>query len=132
MFLAGWHEHHELPDILAASDVIVLPSVQEMFGQALVEGMACGLPAIAVAAGGPRELVTDGQTGWLVAPDDEQALASALVMAVNDPTERRRRGMAAHAEVHTRYAWPIIGTKLVQLYQTLLTSPARSSSAGTP
>src|SRR6266571_5576098 len=132
VFLAGWHDHNELPDILAASDVIILPSVQEQFGQVLVEGMACGLPAIAVATGGPSDIVADGHTGWLVAPDDEQALAEALVMAVNNPTERRRRGMAAHAEAHSRYAWPIIGTKLVQLYQTLLTSPACSSSEGVP
>ncbi len=132
VFLAGWRDHEELPDILAASDVIILPSVQEQFGQVLVEGMACGLPAIAVAAGGPSDIVADGHTGWLVAPDDEQALAEALVMAVNNPTERRRRGMAAHAEAHTRYAWPIIGTKLVQLYQTLLTSQAWSSSEGAP
>ncbi len=130
VFLAGWREHDELPDILAASDVIILPSVQEQFGQVLVEGMACGLPAIAVAAGGPYEIVTDGRTGWLVAPDDEQALAAALVMAVNNPAERRRRGMAAQVEAHARYAWSTIGAKLVQFYETLLTSSARSPSGG--
>src|SRR5215207_11156203 len=48
VFLAGWHEHAELPDFLAASDVVVLPSVREQFGQVLVEGGACGLPSIAV------------------------------------------------------------------------------------
>ena len=99
MFLAGWHDHDELPDIFAASDVVVLPSVREQFGQVLVEGMACGLPAIAVAAHGPSEIVADGQTGWLVPPDDEEALAAALVMAVNDAPERRRRGTAAYAAV---------------------------------
>ncbi len=45
VYLAGWHDHDELPDILlAATDVVVLPSVREQFGQVLVEGMACGLP----------------------------------------------------------------------------------------
>ena len=67
VFLAGWHEHGELADIFAASDIVVLPSVREHFGQVLVEGMACGLPAIAVAAQGPSEIVTDdGQS--LTAP----------------------------------------------------------------
>ena len=70
VYLAGWHEHHELPDILAATDVIVLPSVREQFGQVLVEGMACGLPAIAVDAHGPADIVSHGETGWLVEPDD--------------------------------------------------------------
>ena len=45
MFLAGWHAHDELPELLRASDVVVLPSVREQFGQVLVEGMACGAAA---------------------------------------------------------------------------------------
>jgi glycosyltransferase involved in cell wall biosynthesis len=120
VFLAGWHDHDELPDIFAASDVVVLPSVREQFGQVLVEGMACGLPAIAVAAHGPSEIVEDGQTGWLVPPDDEDALATALVMAVNDTHERRRRGAAAYAAVRTRYSWPILGAQLAFIYEALL------------
>ena len=120
VFLAGWHDHDELPDIFAASDVVVLPSVREHFGQVLVEGMACGLPAIAVAAYGPSEIVEDGQTGWLVPPDDEDALAAALVMAVNDAHERRRRGTAAYAAVRTHYSWPIVGAQLALIYEALL------------
>src|SRR5437773_704853 len=120
VFLAGWHDHDELPDIFAASDVVVLPSVREQFGQVLVEGMACGLPAIAVAALGPSEIVEDGQTGWLVPPDDEEALAAALVMAVNDAHERRRRVAAAYAAVRTRYGWPIVGAQLALIYEALL------------
>ena len=53
VYLAGWHGHDELPSFLAAADVVVLPSVREQFGQVLVEGMACGLPAIAVDAPRP-------------------------------------------------------------------------------
>lgn len=123
VFLAGWHDHDELPDIFAASDVVVLPSVREQFGLVLVEGMACGLPAIAVAAHGPGEIVTDGQTGWLVPPDDERALAAALVAAVNDAPERRRRGTAASAAVHTRYSWPMLGARLAYAYEALLGRP---------
>ncbi len=124
VFLAGWHGHDELPDIFSASDVVVLPSVREQFGQVLVEGMACGLPAIAVAAHGPREIVEDGQTGWLVPPDDENALAAVLVAAVNDTTERRRRGTAAYAAVRTRYSWPTLGSRLAFAYEALLDPPS--------
>src|SRR5207237_6360782 len=99
----------ELADIFAASDIVVLPSVREHFGQVLVEGMACGLPAIAVAAHGPSEIATDGQTGWLVPPDDERALGAALVTAVNDTMERARRGSPAYATLPTRYTWPRTG-----------------------
>jgi glycosyltransferase involved in cell wall biosynthesis len=100
--------------------VVVLPSVREQFGQVLVEGMACGLPAIAVAAQGPSEIVADGQTGWLVPPDDEEALAAALVLEVNDTHERRRRGAAAYAAVRARYGWPILGAQLAVIYEALL------------
>jgi glycosyltransferase involved in cell wall biosynthesis len=113
VFLAGWHEHEELPEV-------VLPSVGEQFGLVLVEGMACGLPAIAVGCDGPAEIVEDGQTGWLVAPDDEQALAAALVSAVNDAAERQRRGRAAYAAAHARYAWPSLVAKLARTYEAIL------------
>src|SRR5215210_6318726 len=106
VFLAGWHDHAELPDFLAASDVVVLPSVREQFGQVLVEGGACGLPAIAVDAHGPAEIVRDGDTGRLVPPDDRDGLAAALVEAVNDPGERRRRGAAAREDALAKYSWP--------------------------
>jgi glycosyltransferase involved in cell wall biosynthesis len=116
VYLAGWHEHHELPDILAATDVIVLPSVREQFGQVLVEGMACGLPAIAVDAHGPADIVNHGETGWLVEPDDLLGLANALVEAVNRPDERRRRGANAAADVADRYAWPALARDVAALY----------------
>jgi glycosyltransferase involved in cell wall biosynthesis len=116
VFLAGWHEHEELPGFLAASDVIVRPSVREQFGQVLVEGMACGLPAIAVDAHGPGEIVKAGATGWLVKGDDLEGLTDALVDAVNDPEERRRRGAAAVADVQARFAWPALSAKVAALY----------------
>jgi glycosyltransferase involved in cell wall biosynthesis len=121
VFLAGWHSHGELPDLFRSSDVIVLPSVGEQFGLALVEGMACGLPGIAIDTDhGPRELIADGQTGWLTPPDDEARLAQALVQAVNDTCERERRGAAAMAAMHARYAWPSVGSRLAGLYESVL------------
>jgi glycosyltransferase involved in cell wall biosynthesis len=123
VFVAGWHDHEDLPDFLAASDAIVLPSVREQFGQVLVEGMACGLPAIAVDAHGPGQIVDDGRTGWLVEPDDEEALADALVEAVGDEAERRRRGAAARAEVRATYAWPALAERVAAVYGELTAVP---------
>src|SRR4051794_7936238 len=112
VFLAGWHEHDTLPDFLNASDTTVLASVREQFGLVLVEGMACGLPAIAVDRFGPAEIVDDGRTGWLVAPDDEHALAAALRAAIDDPHERARRGAAARATALARWSWPALAERL--------------------
>ncbi len=105
VLLAGWHDQAALPELLRASDVVVLPSVNESFGQVLVEGMACELPAIAVARGGPAEIIDDGQTGWLVAPDDVGDLERAIVEAASDGAERRRRGSLARSAVLDRYTW---------------------------
>jgi glycosyltransferase involved in cell wall biosynthesis len=112
VFLAGWHEHSALPDFLHAGDAIVLPSVREQFGQVLVEGMACGLPAVAVDNHGPADIIQHGETGWLVEPDDLQGLANALHAVAADPEERRRRGAAARESVAARYAWPSMAEKV--------------------
>jgi glycosyltransferase involved in cell wall biosynthesis len=120
VFLAGWHEHAELADFFAASDVVVLPSVREQFGQVLVEGMACGLPVIAVDNHGPAGIVDAGETGWLVEPDDEEGLAAALVEAVNDREERVRRGALAYRAVRARYTWPALAGELAAVYEAAI------------
>jgi glycosyltransferase involved in cell wall biosynthesis len=115
VFLAGWHSHEELPDFLNAADLVVHAAVREQFGQVLVEAMACELPVVAVDGDGPATIVDDGETGWLVPADDVDALAGAIVAAVDDAPERRRRGDLARAEVSGRYGWQRIGGDLAEL-----------------
>ena len=117
VFLAGWHEHDELPELLQASDALVLPSVREQFGQVLVEAMACGVPCIAVDRFGPARIVRDGATGWLVEPDDPAELAGALAAAANDAGERRRRGALARADAGERYSWPALAGRLADVLE---------------
>jgi glycosyltransferase involved in cell wall biosynthesis len=116
VFLAGWRSHDDLGEALNASDVVVLPSVREQFGQVIVEGMACGLPAIAIDAHGPATIIEDGADGWLVPADDEDAMVEALVQAVNDPAERRRRGDAAYESSRARYSWPALAKEVAGVY----------------
>jgi glycosyltransferase involved in cell wall biosynthesis len=127
VFLTGWRPHEELPQALNAADALVLPSVAEAFGLVLVEAMACGLPLIACRAHGPATIVADGRTGWLVPPDDEDALVDALVTAASEPEERRARGERAHAESR-RYAWPMVARRFAALYEELLVSPQESQT----
>jgi glycosyltransferase involved in cell wall biosynthesis len=120
VFLAGWHGHDDLPQGLNASDVVVLPSVHEQFGQVLVEGMACGLPAIAVNAHGPATIVDPGETGWLVPPDDEDAMCEALVEAVNDDAARARMGEIAYEHSRARYSWPALAARIAHVYDEVV------------
>src|SRR4051812_8446839 len=122
VFLPGWRSHDDLARGLNASDVVVLPSVHEQFGQVLVEGMACGLPVVAVNNHGPATIVDEGETGLLVPPDDEGALAHALVQVVNDPAERKRMGQAAYTRSRQRYSWPALAEKVARVYDDVVTS----------
>ena len=124
VFLAGWRGHDELPLALHASDVLVLASVHEQFGQVIVEAMACGLPVIAVDAHGPATIVDPGETGWLVEPDDEAKLAEALVEAVNDRERRVTMGAAAYRASRSRYAWPALAEGLAEVYEAVVRGSA--------
>lgn len=128
IFLAGWHSHAELPDFINACDLLVHPSVNEQFGQVVVEAMACGLPAIAVDRGGPADILDDGETGWLIAPDDAKALGDAMVTAVNRPLVRMRLGRAARQEALRSYAWTTVGAELAGVVRATADQPSSASS----
>src|SRR6266566_1265403 len=130
VFLAGWRPHEELPQALNAADVLVLPSVAEAFGLVLVEAMACGLPVVACQVHGPAALVADGGPGWLIRPDDEDALVEALVTAANGQEERRARGRRAQTDSR-RYGWAEIARRFASLYEELLaSSPGQQVARG--
>jgi glycosyltransferase involved in cell wall biosynthesis len=115
VLLAGWHDQSELPELLAASDLLVLPSERESFGQVIVEAMACGVPAVAAASLGPAHIVDDGETGWLFGVNDRAGLADALVHAVNHPAERARRALLGEQAALDRFTWPAIGAQLERI-----------------
>ena len=112
VLLAGWYDQAELPELLAASDLLVLPSARESFGQVIVEAMACGVPAVAAASLGPAKIIDDGRTGWLFDVDDRAACTDALVAATRDPLERARRAEAGEASALARFTWPAVSGRL--------------------
>jgi glycosyltransferase involved in cell wall biosynthesis len=128
VFLAGWHPQDALPEFLNCADVMVHASIREQFGQVLVEAMACAVPPIAVARGGPASIVDSGRSGWLVEPDDGEALGRAMLDAVNDPGERRARGAAARSEAQRRYTWSAIGASLAGELREIEAGAVRVSS----
>jgi glycosyltransferase involved in cell wall biosynthesis len=71
--------------VLAAADVVVMPSLAEGLGVAAIEAMAAGRPVVASAVGGLPELIADGEQGLLVPPGDPDALAGALGRCLADP-----------------------------------------------
>jgi glycosyltransferase involved in cell wall biosynthesis len=129
VFLAGWHTHEELPEFFSAAEAVVLTSKREQFGQVIVEGMACGLPAVATGSLGPATIISDGQTGWLVAPDSQEPLVNALTEAVQNRTERERRGELARIVARERYSWTGASEQLATvLTDALATARLRAGS----
>ena len=117
VYLAGWHGHDELPAFLNASDVVVLPSVREQFGQVLVEGMACRCPrSRSTPTARARSSATARRAGWS-SPMMCDGLAAALVEAVNRPEERRRRGDRAREIALDRYSWPALASEVAAVYE---------------
>ena len=85
--------------------------------------MACGLPAIAVDAHGPAEIVSDGRDGLAGRARRPHGLAAALVEAVNQPEERRRRGDPAREVALARYSWPALAEEVAAVYEAARGAP---------
>jgi glycosyltransferase involved in cell wall biosynthesis len=95
---------HDVPRLLPAIDVFVLSSVTvECFPIALLEAMACARPAVCTRVGGIPEMINDGETGYLVPPQDPQQLAARLLRLMQDPQTARRMGRAARARVEAEF-----------------------------
>jgi N-acetyl-alpha-D-glucosaminyl L-malate synthase BshA len=90
-------------ELLSVSDLFLLPSIQESFGLAALEAMACGVPVVASRVGGLPEIVEDGVTGFVCAPDDVDGMADRGVALLTDPDLHGRIAAAAAAMVRDTY-----------------------------
>lgn len=102
--------------LIGAFDVAVLPSHEEGFSNALIEGLAHGVPTIATAVGGNRDAVVDGETGLLVPPRAPEALAAALMRLAGDPQGAAALGARARAEVARRFGLDEMLARYERLY----------------
>jgi len=114
----GLLEADELIAALAAADVVVHPSLNEIFPNAVGEAMACGRPVIAADAGGTAELVGGDGAGVLVPPGDPDALAAAVRDLLEDPERRCRLGEAARQRIAAEF--PL--ARMIDRYEAALTA----------
>jgi glycosyltransferase involved in cell wall biosynthesis len=115
VFLGFVSEEH-LPALYSLADVLVFPSIYEGFGLPPLEAMACGTPVVTSDSSSLPEVV--GDAGLMVAPDDHQALAEAIVRVIEDAHLRGdlvKRGLARAAE----FSWQATGERLLSAYQRL-------------
>jgi glycosyltransferase involved in cell wall biosynthesis len=111
----------DVPDILAALDVLALPSIKsEATSQVILQALAVGTPVVATTVGGSPEVIRDGVTGRLVPPADGSALARAILDLLRDPERARAMARAGQADVRTSQSMDQIMTRVTALYRELL------------
>ncbi len=108
--------------LMAAADVFVLPSLAEPFGLVLLEAMALGRPVVATRAGGPLEIVADGETGFLVPPSSPEALADALTRLLSSPPLCRRLGENGQARYQSRFTASRMAGATLSVYRSVYAS----------
>jgi len=110
----------QLLPIYASFDVFMLSSRREGICNSLLEAMAMGLPVVTTDAGGTRELVLDGQTGFIVPQRDVDRLAHAIIKLINDPTLRERMAHASRERVEGQFSFRRRLQRIEALYASVL------------
>lgn len=118
----GRVSHGEVPAIMRRGHVIALPSYMEgeMFPLCLMEGMALGLPAIATRLAGIPDIIVDGETGILVEPRNEAALARAIELFISDRAFHARAAVNALARFQSRFSAAAVAQVYLEQYEDAL------------
>ncbi len=115
--LVGFRD--DVSEIIAALDLVVLPSHYEPFGRVLIEAMAAGKPVVGTRVGGIPEIIKDGVTGLLVPPGSPNALAKAIVGILQNPAASHQMGQSGQRQVDTVFSLERY-KEFEQVYEELL------------
>jgi glycosyltransferase involved in cell wall biosynthesis len=115
----GWRD--DMVRVYSVAHVICLPTFYpEGVPKSLVEGAACGRPLVASQIPGCREVITDGENGFLVPPHDEKALAAALLKLIRSPSLRRKMGTRGRERVIREFSSEVINAQTLDVYRAVL------------
>jgi glycosyltransferase involved in cell wall biosynthesis len=113
---------HDVPAVLAGTDIFVLPSYSEGLSNALMEAMASACACVATEVGGNRSLIQNGVSGFLFPPGDREALRAHVRRLLDDPAKRHAMGEAARARINEHFSWEKVGKQ----YEVLLAQSIRA------
>lgn len=115
--LIGFHD--DALALVSNCDIFILPSPAEPFGLVLLEAMALRKPVIAVNAGGPAEIIVNGETGLLAPSGSPQDLAMAIEKLLSDTDARSRLGEAGYRRFLKHYTATAMAAKTIEVYRSL-------------
>jgi N-acetyl-alpha-D-glucosaminyl L-malate synthase BshA len=121
-------EQDDLVALLSVSDLFLLPSIQESFGLAALEAMACGVPVVASGVGGLPEIIEDGVTGYTCRPDDVDGMADRGVQLLTDRALHARVADAAAMLVRETYCTDRVVPMYEAAYRHVLARAGTGSS----
>jgi glycosyltransferase involved in cell wall biosynthesis len=124
VFLAG--ERKDVSEILAASDIFVLPSRFEGLPYSIIEAMMAGLPIVATRVGGVQELVEEGTMGFLVPPEAPEALAAAIQKLLDGEDLRHKMGQAGREKALREFTLDRMLAKTQKVYKEVLVEKVRN------
>jgi len=113
--ILGRRPHEEIPLWMNAADIIVLPSISESFGTVIPEALACGKPVVASQVGGIPEIIKNEELGFLVKPRDPEALAEALLEALE-----KKWNHEYILKYVSRYSYKNIVNHILRVYMELV------------
>lgn len=116
----GLLPREEIPEALAAMDLMAHPARYEGLPRVLVQALAMSKPCVAFDADGTREVVVSGETGYLIKPGDADAFATAVNELLSDPVRRETLGKAGRARVDPAFRVETMVSETDRVYQTLL------------
>jgi glycosyltransferase involved in cell wall biosynthesis len=109
----------DIPQVLAACDVLCFPSVVPHFARPIIEAGAMAKPVVASRLGGPLELVNDGVTGILTPPSDPAALADSIIALLTDPAKAKAMGEAGYLLAKEKFNAEINAKKTFEVYDEI-------------
>jgi glycosyltransferase involved in cell wall biosynthesis len=113
-------DDEQLSRLYSAADVAVVPSLEEAFGKTVVEAMACGTPVIAFDIGGPRDIITHLNDGFLAQPQSTDDLARGIAWGLDQVKRGPALGERARAKVEAEYDIDVVAASYENLYRRIL------------
>ena len=110
----------EIPCLINASDLSILPSYTEGISNFIMESLSCEIPVIATAVGGNPELVSEGETGLLIQPKDSRSLSEAIGWMKDHPSDRAIMGKKGREHIMANHDEDIVTEKMIRVHQNLL------------
>ena len=120
-------EREDVPEILRATDLLLVPSWEEPFGRTIIEAMASGVPVAATEVGGPPEILGEDECGVVLPPRQPRAWAEEIVSLLSQPTRLAAMGERGRDAARRRFGMERQVSEVLEVYESVLRAGAATA-----